>query len=154
MVRGDGRLIRLAVFVTMLAIVVTGCTGTGSGTSADGVTGEEQARADAVEGLTGASQALLQQSQYQQDMGDYPQAAASLERALRIDASSPLLWIELGRVRLTEGDYQQAEQIGRRAQSLAAGNEFLESESLQLVVDALRSQGRYLEARELAFGDY
>jgi tetratricopeptide (TPR) repeat protein len=154
MVRVDDKLIRLFIAAAMLAVTLAGCSGMSSGTSTDQVSDDERARTDAVGELTGASQALLEQSRYQQETGDYMQAAASLERAIRIDSSSAVLWIELGRVQLGAGDYQQAEQIGRKAQSLAAGSDYLEAEALQLVVDSLRSQGRYTEARELAFGDY
>jgi cytochrome c-type biogenesis protein CcmH/NrfG len=154
MVRDDGYSIRLAFGVATLVIVLSGCGGMNSGTATDAASAEEQARAAALDGLTTASRSLLQQSQVQQETGDYAQAAASLERAIRIDPSHAMLWVELGRVRLIEGDDKQAEQIGRKAQSLAAEDPYRESESLQLVIDSLRSQGRYIEARELAFGDY
>ena len=151
MVRYDGQLIRLAL--VLLAAMFSGCAGFTWGTDATG-SADVDVTGVSLHGMTAASQSLLQQSRSQQAVGEYAQAAASLERAIRIDSVHPALWIELGRVRLYEGDYRQAEQVGRKAQSLAAGNPAAESASLQLVVDALRSQGRYMEARQLAYGDY
>src|SRR5712691_11567484 len=41
--------------------------------------------------------------------GKLANAAASLERALRIEPRNPRLWQELARLRLKQGDYAQAE---------------------------------------------
>jgi Flp pilus assembly protein TadD len=38
------------------------------------------------------------QAQSQAASGNFPVAAASIERALRIEPSNPLLWIELGTI--------------------------------------------------------
>src|SRR5205823_1838058 len=54
--------------------------------------------------------------------GEFGQAAATLERALRIEPDNPLLWIELGRVRLGEGNAAQADAMGRKAVALATGD--------------------------------
>ena len=75
-------------------------------------------RADAE----GTGQALLSQSRSLQAAGRYPEAAATIERALRIDPRQPVLWLELGTIRLKEGDFAQAESIGRKALSLATGD--------------------------------
>src|SRR3989344_8042200 len=42
-------------------------------------------------------------------------AVASLERALRIEPRNPLLWQELARLRLQQGQYQQAEGLAARS---------------------------------------
>src|ERR1700684_1105417 len=44
--------------------------------------------------LSSASRALIAQAHKQADGGDYGQAAATLERALRIEPDNPLVWIE------------------------------------------------------------
>ena len=136
----------------LLTIMLSACAGLDSRTD-PAMSAGANAQAASLAGMKPAGLALLQQSQTQQAAGEYAQAAATLERAIRIDSTHPAPWIELGRVRLIEGDYQQAEQVGRKAQSLAVGNPAAESASLQLIIDALRSQGRYLEARGLAYGD-
>lgn len=83
-----------------------------------------------------AAQTLLTQSRAHQATGDYAQAAASIERALRIEPRQPLLWLELGNIRLKEGDFSQAESMGRKALSLSAGDAALTARSEQLIATA------------------
>lgn len=85
-----------------------------------------------------ASQALLAQSRSYQASGDYGLAAASIERALRIEPRQPVLWLELGNIRLKEADYAQAESMGRKALSLSAGNAALTAQAEQLIAAATR----------------
>src|SRR3979490_1862959 len=47
-----------------------------------------------------APSSLVTQARAQAGGGEFGPAAATLERALRIEPGNPLLWIELGRVRL------------------------------------------------------
>ena len=65
--------------------------------------------------------ALVAQAHAQAAGGDYGQAAATLERALRIEPDNPLLWIELGRVRLGGNDPAQAEPWATRRWRLPPG---------------------------------
>ena len=83
-----------------------------------------------------AAQTLLTQSRVHQAAGNYGQAAASIERALRIDPRQPVLWLELGNIRLKEGDFTQAEGMGRKALSLSAGDAALTAKSEQLIATA------------------
>ena len=83
-----------------------------------------------------ASQALLSQSRAHQAAGRWGQAAASIERALRIEPRQPVLWLELGTIRLKEGDFAQAESIGRKALSLATGDAALTARAEQLITTA------------------
>lgn len=85
-----------------------------------------------------ASQALLTQSRGHQAAGRYEQAAASIERALRIEPRQPVLWLELGNIRLKEGDFAQAESMGRKALSLATGDATLTARAEQLIATAKR----------------
>lgn len=98
--------------------------------------------------LSAASRALVTQAQTQAENGDVSTAAATIERALRIEPSNPLLWLELGRLREREGSYAQAESLGRKALSLATGDARVQSSAWRLIADALRSRGRAVEARE------
>jgi tetratricopeptide (TPR) repeat protein len=86
--------------------------------------------------VSSASQALLRQSRSHQATGDYDLAAASIERALRIEPRQPLLWLELGYIRLEEADYVQAESLGRKALSLSAGDAMLTEQAEQLIATA------------------
>lgn len=98
--------------------------------------------------LSPASRALVRQAQHQSAGGDYPQAAATLERALRIEPDNPLVWIELGRVRLAEKDGAQADALGRKALALATGDPRAQGASWQLIADSLRLRGRNAEAAD------
>jgi predicted Zn-dependent protease len=81
--------------------------------------------------------------------GDLPAASMTLDRALRIEPTNPLLWIEAGRVRLQANDARQAEGFSRKALALATGDRSAQSQAGHVLADALRAQRRNLEAREL-----
>jgi tetratricopeptide (TPR) repeat protein len=67
----------------------------------------------------GATAELLSQSRVSQAAGQYPQAAADIERALRIEPRNAYLWLELGKIRLATGDRQQAIALAQKALSMA-----------------------------------
>lgn len=98
--------------------------------------------------LSAASRALVTQAQTQAANGDGSTAAATIERALRIEPSNPLLWLELGKLREREGSYGQAESLGRKALSLATGDARAQSAAWRLIAESLRSRGRAVEARD------
>jgi tetratricopeptide (TPR) repeat protein len=98
--------------------------------------------------LGAASSALVAQAHKQMSGGDFGLAAATIERAMRIEPDNPLLWIELGRVRYTAGDYGQADSMGRKALALAAGDPQAQASAWRLIADSLRSRGRNEEAAD------
>lgn len=67
-----------------------------------------------------AGEALVVQARREADLGNAALAGATLERALRIDGGNPWIWIELGHLRLAEGQPAAAESMARKALSLAA----------------------------------
>ena len=96
--------------------------------------------------LSPATQSLVTQSRNLIAHGDLDAASATLDRALRIDPNNPLLWIERGRLRLTENDAHQAEGCGRKALALASGDHSAQRQAGRLLADALRAQNRNQEA--------
>ena len=98
--------------------------------------------------LGAATTALVSQAHRQAGSGEYEQAAATLERALRIEPDNPLLWIELGRDRLAQKDAAQADALAHKALSLAAGDPHAQAASWRLIADALRARGRNQEAAD------
>ena len=94
--------------------------------------------------LSPASRALVTQAQAQRKKGDLPGATVSLERALRIEPRNPLLWIEMGRLRMDQRNFPQAEAMGRKALSMAIGDDRTQSQAWLLIADALRARGRNL----------
>lgn len=98
--------------------------------------------------LSPASRALVAQAQSQLASKNYPLAAASIERALRIEPGNGLLWIELGKIRMAEGNYQQAENFGRKAIALTGNAPNAQSTAWRLVADAYRARGKTSEAHD------
>ena len=69
---------------------------------------------------SGATQALLAQSRAARAVGNYDQANATIERALRIAPSDASLWVELGEIELATGNAAQAATLARKALTLVA----------------------------------
>ncbi|MCG6900903.1 MAG: tetratricopeptide repeat protein [Gammaproteobacteria bacterium] len=82
--------------------------------------------------------ALLQQAEQQANGGDLESAAASLERAIRIDPHNPILWYHLATVRLSQGEPSQAEQLANKSNSLAPGNYAQQARNWLLIAQARR----------------
>ena len=82
--------------------------------------------------------ALLQQAEQQANAGDLESAAASLERAIRIDPRNPVIWFHLATVRLSQGEPSQAEQLATKSNSLAPGNYIQQSRNWLLIAQARR----------------
>jgi Flp pilus assembly protein TadD len=80
-----------------------------------------------------ASRMLLAQGRADRDAGRYAQATTTIERALRIDPNDPELWLELGEIKLEEGDPDQAREMGRKALTLAAGDRAIEARANRLI---------------------
>jgi tetratricopeptide (TPR) repeat protein len=68
-------------------------------------------------------------------------AAASLERALRIEPRNPRLWQELARVRLKQGDYAQAESTAARSNSWAGSDNALRADNWRIIAHARNARG-------------
>ena len=73
--------------------------------------------------------------------GRLAEAAATLERALRIEPRNPRLWQELARVRLQQGDFPQAESLAQRSNSWAGSDSALRAENARIIEQA-RAQRR------------
>ena len=65
---------------------------------------------------------------------------------MRIEPDNPLLWIELGRVRYTAGDYGPADGMGHKALALATGDSQAQASAWKLIADSLRARQRNEEA--------
>ncbi|HEY6484285.1 MAG TPA: hypothetical protein VIY54_12245 [Steroidobacteraceae bacterium] len=93
-----------------------------------------------------AATALVTQAHKQANSGDFGLAAATIERAMRIEPQNPLLWIELGRVRLSSGDYGQANGMAHKALAMATGDPLAQASAYRLMADSLRALKRNQEA--------
>lgn len=98
--------------------------------------------------LSAAASALVTQARTQSQSGDFAAATSTLERALRIDPDNPLLWTELGRLQLAQGNAPQADAMGHKAIALATGDAAAQASAWRLVAEALRARGRNAEAAQ------
>ncbi len=159
--------VRWHALVTALTLLAGGCTllppaeprlslPRDSGTAApseappdSSATGAEASRSTAESGagpaappVAAASPAttmLLEQSRRERAAGSLDDAADSLERALRIDPDNPWLWLELGEIHMMVGDSAQAEEMARKALSLAGSDQALVGRADRLLA-AIRSR--------------
>jgi tetratricopeptide (TPR) repeat protein len=99
--------------------------------------------------LSPATRSLVAQAHEQLARADLDGASLTLDRALRIEPNSPLIWSELGKLRLAESDSHQAEVCARKALALAGGDRAAQTEAGRVLIDALRAQGRNQEAHEI-----
>ncbi|OGA68383.1 MAG: hypothetical protein A3G81_22035 [Betaproteobacteria bacterium RIFCSPLOWO2_12_FULL_65_14] len=74
--------------------------------------------------------------------GRLANAAASLERALRIEPRNPRLWNELAQVRLRQGQYAQAESLAARSNSWAGNDSALRADNARIIAEAREISGR------------
>ena len=91
--------------------------------------------------LSPASSSLVKQAHAQIARGDLTSASTTLDRALRIEPNNPLLWVELGRLRLAEGDPHQAEVCAGKALALGSGSRSVQAQAGRLLADAHVAEG-------------
>ena len=104
------------------------------------VPGQTPGQTAVVRSHSPAVVALLDHAEQQANAGELESAAASLERAIRIDPRNPVLWYHLATVRLAQGDPSQAEQLAVKSNSLATGINTQLVRNWQLIARARRDQ--------------
>ncbi len=72
---------------------------------------------------------------------EYGNAAASLERALRIEPRNARLWHELAQVRLQEEEYRQAESLALRSNRFTGDNNVLRRANWELIAESRKGRG-------------
>ena len=85
---------------------------------------------------------LMESARKDVDAGRLSNAAASLERALRIEPRNPRLWQELARVRLKQSQFSQAESTAMRSNSYAGSDAALRAENDRIIEDARAGRAR------------
>ena len=84
---------------------------------------------------------LMESARADAAAGRLANAAASLERALRLEPRNPRLWHELARVRLRQGDFAQAESLAARSSTWAANDNTLRAENWRVIAQAREGMG-------------
>ena len=92
-----------------------------------------------------AVQSLFESAQTARAAGRFDDAAATLERALRLQPENAVLWHELALVRRDQGEWHQAISSAQRS-NVSAGSE-LQKQNWLLIAECHRALGDEEEAR-------
>ena len=84
---------------------------------------------------------LADRASQQMDADDPDGAAATIERALRIDPQNPRLWHLLARIQMDRGQLAQAEQLARKSNVLARNRPDLQAANWRLISEVARRRG-------------
>ncbi len=91
--------------------------------------------------------ALIDTAEREARAGELEKAAAALERALRIDAKDASLWHRLARIRLDQGQTDQAVHLASKSNTLAGLDASLRRANWLLIARAHRAAGDEENAR-------
>lgn len=110
----------------MVSLSISGCTSNPAGTASPHQIGVTPDTGRAVA-------ALLAKADQQEYQAHWEQAAALLERALRIEPRNARLWHRLAKIRLQEGRYGMAESLAQKSNALAKDDEELKRANAELI---------------------
>jgi predicted Zn-dependent protease len=133
--------IRVAAAMTVAALA--GCAGVPQAPSP----------ASTADSNTVAVASLMENARSDASAGRLANAAASMERAIRLAPRNPLLWQELARLRLKQGEFVQAEHVALRSNSFTRGDANLRVANWHIIAQAREARGDAegaRAARELA----
>ncbi len=92
--------------------------------------------------------ALINRANREAGAGRHDTAAASLERALKIEPGNAWLWHRLAAVRLDQGRARDAESLAARSNALASGDAELQARNWRLIAQVRRLRGEDAAARD------
>lgn len=92
--------------------------------------------------------ALLGEAESSSRAGRLDAAAATIERALRIEPRNASLVYKLAEVRMQQGKPRLAEDLGKKANLLSSGDVDMKRKSWLLIAEARRQQGDFQGAAE------
>jgi Tfp pilus assembly protein PilF len=84
---------------------------------------------------------LMERARSQSDGGEYTLAAATLERALRIEPSNPVLWHNLAVNHCRMKNYSQCESAAKRSLSFISPSSSLHNANWTLISQSRRLRG-------------
>lgn len=114
-----------------------------------GIAAWAQPESNSVSAVT----ALLQEAKGHFAGQHYERAAATLERALRIDSRNAILWHNLAGVRLQQEDWKKAASLASKSNSLAVNDRHLRIRNWMLIAlacEGLNDTACVTEARRRA----
>ena len=121
------------LLLTMLAALLAACAQVPTATGTPDYSEPPTLPDESGEAAPSATAALLEQSRRQSASGEYSQAAASVERALRIEPGNPWLWLELAQIHQSSGNVQQARASAAKALSLAGPSRGAEERAREIL---------------------
>ncbi len=98
--------------------------------------------------LSPAVQSLIANAEKSSKAGDFDSASVMLERALRISPRNAELTYQLAALRLKQSQPRLAEDLGKKAEFLAATDKALKKRCWQLIAQARELQGNTQGAKE------
>lgn len=123
------------------AVVVTPYLGAGGVPAATPLQEEEPVQPFESAPPSTAVTALLDTANQQTRTGKLDSAAATLERALRLEPRNPELWTRLAEIRLQQGNYEQAASLAAKSNNLAGGNTTLINRNQGIIEQARQRKG-------------
>lgn len=85
--------------------------------------------------------ALMRQAKEHVSAEEYQQAAAALERALRIEPKNAVIYSQLAGLMMVQGMPDEAENLARKSNSLAGKRLSLQARNWRTIAMALRARG-------------
>ncbi len=98
--------------------------------------------------LPSAASSLAAQAEQQRERGDYVGAAATLERAIRIQPREAYLWNRLARVRLDQNNYDQAGSLAQKSNTLSKDQDQIKQDNWGMIAATRRAAGDQNGAQE------
>ena len=98
--------------------------------------------------LPAAASSLAAQAEKQRERGDYVGAAATLERAIRIQPREAYLWNRLARVRLDQNNYDQAGSLAQKSNTLSKDQDQIKQDNWGMIAATRRAAGDQSGAEE------
>ncbi len=95
-----------------------------------------------------AASSLAAQAEKQRERGDYVGAAATLERAIRIQPREAYLWNRLARVRLDQNNYDQAGSLAQKSNTLSKDQAQIKQDNWGMIAATRRAAGDQSGAEE------
>ncbi len=112
------------LLIIMIILVLSSCAGPIEQTSEEMGTTQNAGRAVSI---------LLAQVSLRENKSQWEQAAAFLERALRIEPRNAHLWHRLAKIRLQQGRYGMAESLAQKSSALAKSDAELKQRNTEII---------------------
>ena len=88
-----------------------------------------------------AVRGLMEQADVSRAAGRLDEAAANLERAVRIEPRNAFVWARLAEYHLDHGNFEQAEAMAQRSNSLSRGNPHVQMQNWRVIAAARNGRG-------------